>query len=200
MRFIKLASALVILISSTVAHADPYILLGAGLDIVKHNRIDDTPGSFPLLNVKVGVGFPLSKEFAIELEATATSSASLTNSATCTTVPFSLVSCTVTDEISRQLTTVSAVYTQDSGSFKGFLKGGLSFARSSYTATASSNTIPTTIFTDEQKSEFIGIFNVGFLYADVHRFGLVVSTGYGDSTIGKFSFTGLEYNYLLKWL
>jgi hypothetical protein len=94
---------------------------------------------------------------------------------------------------------VSAVYSQDIGTYKGYLKGGLSFARSSYTSSASSNALPTAIFTDERKSEFIGVFNAGVLFDDVHRFGLVVSTQYGDSTIGKFSFAGLEYNYLLKW-
>ena len=178
--------------------AGVYFHVGGGLDYVKHDKSDT---DYPMLNLKAGVGYGFSPNLGIELDFTGVSTSSAEGSGTCTTTINTQVSCTRSEEISRQMSVGSVVYNSQYGSTNYFVKGGLALVNSSFNSVFKGNNVTELVLIDESVKTVSAVVSAGIIKSDKHRISGIVSTNYGNSDTGNFGYIGIEYNYLIqtKW-
>ena len=183
---------------SIESYAGVYFHVGGGLDYVKH---DKSGNNYPMLNIKGGVGYELSPNFGVELDLTGVSTSKFDGTGTCTTTINAQVTCTKFEEISRQMSIGSLVYSNKFGSTDYFVKGGFGSASSSFVSALNGDGVSEVILIDESDKSFVAVVSAGIVRSDKHRFSGIVSTKYGNSRTGNFGYFGFEYSYLIstKW-
>ena len=192
MRKYQLGLALTIFLFSLSCSADYYVHIGGGLDRVSHDKSDR---KYPMLNMKAGFGYVLSNKLALEADLTSSSSSSYNGTGTCITTTNVQVVCSKSDEVTRQLISGSAIYTKNTKLAKLFVKAGVGAVSSAYRSTIKSDLAGTVVLADKKNTGVVGLLDVGLLMKDKHRVGVIMSNNYGNSSVGTFSFVGIEYNY-----
>lgn len=185
---------IVLLFLSTNSFADKYIHLGGGLDIVKHGK---SSKNYLMLNLKGGVGYKFTEKYAVELDITGSSGSKYDNDGICTTTIGTRVSCTKSEEITRQMIVGSVIYTKEVKGSDIFFKAGFGLVRSSFRSAYDSTAAASLVIADEKDKAIAGVVSAGIIKSQRHRMGVILSTEYGSSNIGDFSFFGFEYNYLM---
>jgi hypothetical protein len=183
---------------SSELYAQVYFHVGGGLDYVTHDKSDN---NYPMLNIKGGVGYKLSENIGFELDITGASKSKYEGTGTCNTQINTQITCTKSEEVSRQISVISVVYNRDIASSQYFIKGGLGFVRSAFNSVLSGDSVPDFVIADASDTSSVVVISGGFIKNDKHRFSGIASTGYGNTKTGDFGYLGLEYNYLIntKW-
>lgn len=179
---------------STHSFAEVYYHIGGGLDNVKHDKSD---ANYTLVGLKGGIGFKMSDSYDFEFDITPKLSTKNSGSGTCFTTINTTVACTKDQEISRLMTVGSIVYNTEINTTKAFIKAGVGLVQSSFRSVYTSPQANSLVENDESDSDTVAVLSAGIIRNERHRMGLIVSSSYGNSTIGSFQFMGFEYNYLI---
>lgn len=198
MAYLKRVVLAVLFLISANSFSEGYYHIGSGINYVQHNKsLED----YAVVDLKVGIGYEINERLSLELDFALSSDGINEGDATCNTQLNPNVSCTRAEQIDRDMLVISALFHNKIFDNPVFIKPGIGIAKSSYEIlhTDDNNVVEKVI--DEESRSAIILFNAGYVYKDKHRFSGVISSLYGKSDTGRFSYVGIEYNYLLdtRW-